>query len=60
MLHGCEHMHIDATPARAQVTSPGGTTITALSVLEEEGVRSAFIKAVGAASAQAKKMSAEQ
>ncbi|MFD2257908.1 pyrroline-5-carboxylate reductase [Luteolibacter algae] len=31
------------------VTSPGGTTITALAVLEEKNVRSAFIKAVGAA-----------
>jgi pyrroline-5-carboxylate reductase len=43
-----------------QVTSPGGTTITALSVLEDEGVRSAFIKAVGAAAGQAKKMSASR
>jgi pyrroline-5-carboxylate reductase len=39
-----------------QVTSPGGTTIAALSVLEEEGVRSAFIKAVGAAAERSKQM----
>ena len=41
-----------------QVTSPAGTTITALAVLEEEGVRSAFIKAVMAASEQSKAMAA--
>lgn len=41
-----------------QVTSPGGTTITALSVLEEGGVRSAFIKAVGAASQKSRSMAA--
>jgi pyrroline-5-carboxylate reductase len=43
-----------------QVTSPGGTTITAVSVLEDAGVRSAFIKAVSAASDQSKKMAAER
>lgn len=41
-----------------QVTSPGGTTITALSVLEEGGVRSAFIRAVDAASQKSRSMAA--
>jgi pyrroline-5-carboxylate reductase len=39
-----------------QVTSPGGTTIAALAVLEAEAVRSAFIKAVHAAAERSKEM----
>lgn len=32
-----------------QVTSPGGATIAALAVMEQQGVRSAFIQTVTAA-----------
>lgn len=39
------------------VASPGGTTITGLHVLECEGVRSAFQKAVAAASRRSKELS---
>ncbi|MBN1574709.1 MAG: pyrroline-5-carboxylate reductase [Deltaproteobacteria bacterium] len=38
------------------VTSPGGTTIEALSVLEDNGVRGAFIEAVEAAFLKAKEL----
>ena len=38
------------------VTSPGGTTIEAMAVLEENGVRGAFIEAVEAAYRRAKEM----
>lgn len=39
-----------------QVTSPGGTTIRALKVLEEQGVRSAFIEAVQQAYLRSKEL----
>jgi pyrroline-5-carboxylate reductase len=41
---------------RDQVTSPGGTTIAALAVLENRGVRSAMIDAVLAASQRSKNL----
>lgn len=42
---------------REQVTSPGGTTIAGLRVLEQRGVRSAFIDAVVAATQRSQDMS---
>ncbi len=48
----------DADPVvlRAQVTSPGGTTAAGLRVLEEHGVRSAFLEAVMAATARSREL----
>jgi pyrroline-5-carboxylate reductase len=37
-----------------QVTSPAGTTIAALAVLEQRGIRSAIIDAILAATARSK------
>jgi len=42
----------DPSQLRAMVTSPGGTTAAGLRVLEEHGVRSAFLEAVMAATAR--------
>ncbi|MEW6617979.1 MAG: pyrroline-5-carboxylate reductase [bacterium] len=44
---------------RDKVTSPGGATISALNVLEEKGIRSAFIQAVTAANNRAKELRLE-
>ncbi|MEI6339371.1 MAG: pyrroline-5-carboxylate reductase [Verrucomicrobiota bacterium] len=44
---------------REMVTSPGGTTIAALGVLEKAAVRSAFIGAVKAAAKRSKELSGE-
>jgi pyrroline-5-carboxylate reductase len=41
-----------------QVTSPGGATIAALAVMEEKGVRSAFMQAVAAAADKSAAMGA--
>jgi len=54
-------MASDLEPAilRAQVTSKGGTTERALSVLEAEGVKAKFVSAVKAAAARAKELGDE-
>jgi pyrroline-5-carboxylate reductase len=41
--------HIHPVDLREAVTSPGGTTIRAIRVLEQEGVRAAFLNAIQAA-----------
>ena len=50
--------HTDEHPAQIKdrVSSPGGTTIAGLAVLEQRGVRSALIDAVVAAAARAKEL----
>src|SRR4029079_16450561 len=52
----------DLSPAalRAQVTSKGGTTERAVSVLEEHAVKAKFVAAVKAAAARAKELGDEQ
>lgn len=42
---------------RDKVTSPGGATISALNVLEEKGIRTAFIQAVMVAAKRSKELS---
>jgi len=44
---------------RDKVTSPGGATIVALNVLEERGIRAAFLQAVSAAANRLKELSLE-
>jgi pyrroline-5-carboxylate reductase len=46
----------DAAALRAAVTSPGGTTAAGVQVLEERGVRSAFVDAVQAAAARSREL----
>jgi pyrroline-5-carboxylate reductase len=48
--------HGDPTALRAMVTSPGGTTAAGLRVLEEHGVRSAFLEAVMAATTRSQEL----
>jgi pyrroline-5-carboxylate reductase len=52
----------DLSPAvlRAQVTSKGGTTERAISVLDERAVKAAFVAAVSAAAERAKELGDEQ
>ena len=46
----------DPAALRAMVTSPGGTTAAGLRVLEERGVRAAFVDAVQAAAARSREL----
>jgi pyrroline-5-carboxylate reductase len=45
---------------RDEVTSPGGTTIAGLEVLEASAVRSAFLSAVRAATERARELGASK
>jgi pyrroline-5-carboxylate reductase len=53
-----EQMH--PVDLREAVTSPGGTTIRAIQVLEQEGVRAAFLNAIQAAMERSKELAAGQ
>lgn len=44
---------------REEVTSPGGTTVAAMSILEHKGVRSAFLDAVKAATERSRQLAEE-
>jgi pyrroline-5-carboxylate reductase len=50
----------DPVSLRAMVTSPGGTTAAGVRVLEEQGVRSAFLEAVMAATARSQELGRPQ
>jgi len=52
VLEGNEHPAV----LRERVTSPAGTTVEGLAVLEEKGVRDAFARAVRAAAARSKSL----
>lgn len=49
--------HTEAHTIRTDTTSPAGTTIEALAILENRGVRSAFMDAIHAANSKAKNIS---
>lgn len=53
-----EHMH--PVELREMVTSPGGTTIRAIHVLEQSGVRAAFLNAIQAAMERSQELAAGQ
>jgi pyrroline-5-carboxylate reductase len=53
-----EEMH--PVDLREAVTSPGGTTIRAIRVLEQEGVRAAFLNAIQAAMERSQELAAGQ
>jgi pyrroline-5-carboxylate reductase len=45
-----------AADLRAAVTSPGGTTAAGLHVLEQRGLRAAFLDAISAAAARGREL----
>jgi pyrroline-5-carboxylate reductase len=45
-----------AADIKDQVSSPGGTTIAGLAVLEDKGVRGAFLRAIGEATERSRSM----
>jgi pyrroline-5-carboxylate reductase len=51
-----EHTHGDPADLRRQVTSPNGTTMKAIAVLESNGLEKIFIEATSAALARAKEI----
>ncbi len=51
--------HIHPVELREAVTSPGGTTIQAIRVLEEAGVRAAFLNAIQAAMERSRELADE-
>ena len=50
----------DPATLRAMVTSPGGTTAAGLRVLDERGLRQAFVEAVRAATQRSRELSADR
>jgi pyrroline-5-carboxylate reductase len=62
-VYGASRMALESgeQPAvlRSQVTSPGGTTAAALAVLEEEGIRATFARAVHAATERSRMLSGQ-
>ncbi len=54
-------MESDRTPVelREQVSSPGGTTVAAVEVLEQGGVRDLFTRALQAAAARSRELSGD-
>ena len=51
--------HVHPVELREAVTSPGGTTIQAIRVLEQAGVRAAFLNAIQAAMERSRELAAE-
>ncbi len=49
---------LSAEQLRGEVTSPAGTTAAGLRILEQRGVRAAFLDAVAAAAARSKELGA--